>query len=247
MKNLIFTFLMLIPFSIPVFSQVTVTDYNVHVENNFGGNTPAIKTQGTGQNNSIAITGSAQEWRMHVYTDQSFRLQKFSGPTFYPVKIYNNTFTNALILAEHGVGIGTISPVAALHIEHTTDDALNVGPRTGAAWGYCNVTRPALNTRSISRFRDNTETIVIIEGQLDTYQMTVYGDALASGGSWVNSDKKLKSDIKKVEGALEKIKQLEPQYYSYNKSDQKYNFLNLPEEKQIGFIAQELKKCFPRQ
>ncbi len=40
-----------------------------------------------------------------------------------------------------------------------------------------------------------------------TYELVVYGSALASGGSWVTSDKRFKSNIKKIDNALGLVRQ----------------------------------------
>jgi len=245
MKKLTFAILLLLFFSGIAYSQVSVTDNNIIISNDAGGNTSAIKLQGTNQNNSIEFSGLGQVWKIFAQGDQSLSILKSSGTTFMPFRIFNTTFADAFVLAEHGVGIGTTSPQAVLHVDHGTGDAANLGLRTGSVMGYLNVQRPSGNTSSISRWKDNDTTVVIIDGHDSTYQMTVYGDALASGGSWQNSDRKLKSDIKNLDGAIEKIKLLKPRYYSFNRRDSKYSFLNLPEEKQIGFIAQDVEKVLP--
>ena len=78
-----------------------------------------------------------------------------------------------------------------------------------------------------------------------TFQMVLFGDAFASGGTWTNSDAKLKNNIAELEsGILDKVLQLKPSSYTY-KTDGEYSYLNLPETNQIGFIAQELKTVFP--
>jgi hypothetical protein len=226
------------------FSQVSVTDDYITIDNDAGAGFPAIKTSGSNIQNGIEFTNGGKRWRIYVVGDGTFRVNKIHGSTFFPFIIQDNTFSNALVLAENGVGIGTDTPAAALHVNHSTADALSVGSRSGAQWGYFNVEKPDGFNRNISRWRDPDNTVVIIDESDSAYQMTVFGSALASGGSWVNSDKKLKTDVKTINDPLTKIKELEPKCYVYSK-DPKYAFLNLPEEKQFGFMAQDIEKILP--
>lgn len=62
--------------------------------------------------------------------------------------------------------------------------------------------------------------------------------------SFIGSDSKLKSDVKKEESSLEKLSQLNPVTYNFI-NDYKTTNLNLPSTLQHGFIAQELEKVFP--
>jgi len=57
------------------------------------------------------------------------------------------------------------------------------------------------------------------------------------------SDRKLKRNISKYENALDAIRKLEVKNYEYN--TEKYSYMHLAEEKQIGFIAQELEEILP--
>lgn len=57
------------------------------------------------------------------------------------------------------------------------------------------------------------------------------------------SDKKFKSDIENFDNGLDIIKNLRPTTYKFKKDE--YAFMNLPKEKQYGFIAQELENILP--
>lgn len=93
-------------------------------------------------------------------------------------------------------------------------------------------------------FVTNTR-IARFETTSDLYQFTVYGDALASSGTWINSDRRLKKNIKNLDNPLEKIMQLQPKYYDFDYKNPEFDYLNLSEKTQIGLIAQELEKVFP--
>jgi hypothetical protein len=74
----------------------------------------------------------------------------------------------------------------------------------------------------------------------------VYADGWSGGlTSWYNiSDKRLKKNITTLNGSLEKIMSLRGVEYNFDKTN--YPDVDLDEnEKQIGFIAQEVEEVFP--
>jgi hypothetical protein len=64
-----------------------------------------------------------------------------------------------------------------------------------------------------------------------------------SSGSYQGSDRKLKSDIQPMNNAVQLIKALKPSIYLYKTSE--YGQMQLPEGKQYGLIADEVKQVFP--
>ena len=77
----------------------------------------------------------------------------------------------------------------------------------------------------------------------DTYRFTVYGNALASGGVWTNSDRKIKREIQDVSNATEIVEKLKARTY-FLKSNE-YPQFNFSGSRQYGFIAQELEEILP--
>ena len=74
------------------------------------------------------------------------------------------------------------------------------------------------------------------------------GDVIAlrnfvSNGSLVSSDERFKAEIKPVEGALGKIRQMNGRSYSFKQKD--FPSHNFPSGRTDGFIAQELQKVMP--
>lgn len=61
-------------------------------------------------------------------------------------------------------------------------------------------------------------------------------------GNYLPSDRNLKSDIKTIDKSMDIIKKLNPVSYNF-KTENKV--INLPEEKQYGFISQEVKEILP--
>ncbi|NRB62505.1 MAG: tail fiber domain-containing protein [Saprospiraceae bacterium] len=77
------------------------------------------------------------------------------------------------------------------------------------------------------------------------YALYVNGDAFKTGtGVWTTSDEQLKENIKPLAKAMTLINALEPSEYHF-KQDEKYTLLNLPTEKQYGFVAQDVEAVVP--
>ncbi len=74
------------------------------------------------------------------------------------------------------------------------------------------------------------------------YKLYVSGDAYATG-SWLSSDARFKTNIVTVDGALAKVMSMHGVIYDFKRDEFKER--NLPEGKQLGFIAQELEKVVP--
>ena len=72
---------------------------------------------------------------------------------------------------------------------------------------------------------------------------SVFGDAFASGGTWIPSDVNLKRNIKPVKNALNIVNQLNGVTYNYRTDE--YPDLNLREGIQYGFLAQDVQKVMP--
>ena len=68
-----------------------------------------------------------------------------------------------------------------------------------------------------------------------TYALEVSGSIRASQGVLANSDERLKDNIDTIDGGLELIEEIRGVSFNWNNQ----------EEKQLGFIAQELKEVLP--
>jgi hypothetical protein len=62
-------------------------------------------------------------------------------------------------------------------------------------------------------------------------------------GTYQSSDAKLKKNIKLLPSSIDKINLLKPSTYNYRVDE--FKEMNLPEENQIGLIAQDVEKVFP--
>ncbi len=70
-----------------------------------------------------------------------------------------------------------------------------------------------------------------------------FSGSVYTTGSYQSSDRKLKSDILPLTNAVQLIKALKPSTYTYKTSA--YEQMALPEGKQYGLVADEVKQVFP--
>ena len=106
---------------------------------------------------------------------------------------------------------------------------------------------PAGISRGLFFRYDNTNTncgsLVAQMRGTGTYRFIVYGSALASGGSWVNSDARFKQNIEPIRDAMDVITQLEGTTYTMDRDN--FPDRNFNAGTQYGFIAQDLQKVMP--
>jgi hypothetical protein len=89
------------------------------------------------------------------------------------------------------------------------------------------------------------------------YAYGIYGSALSSGtkyagyfsgnvyttGSYLPSDQRLKKNIEEYDKASDALSALKPMSYDFDTA--KYPYFNFPEGRQIGLMAEDLKRVFP--
>lgn len=165
--------------------------------------------------------------------------------TYQGLFIGNNTtmgVDDKLVVRNPAIGAGVLTYFQSADTGYTSDDGGSIlqWGGTGTQWTDIRNHEDA----NISLLVDNT--LLAETGNTgSTYAFTVYGSGLASGGTWMNSDRALKENIATLkEGTLDKIMKLNPVNYDYKKTDD-FEFLNLPNKNQIGFVAQELEEEFP--
>ena len=88
----------------------------------FTGNAPAVASGleihgAPGYDAAIGIDNGDTQWSITNWTDNSLSFIKVSGSTFTPFRIQNNSFTNAIVIGENGVGIGKDNPVGMLDVD----------------------------------------------------------------------------------------------------------------------------------
>ena len=177
-------------------------------------------------------------------------LPKFTGLT---------SLTNSLIYDNgSSVGINTNSPSGALEVDATTGTAI-YGNGTGI--GVSGSAGPGSTCYGVEGgVFGGTVLSIGVRGSAGSTAGTVYGVyGYAFGGSvnyagyfsgdvyttgtYLPSDRKLKKDIKPLNGAMAIINQLSPSAYKYKVDE--FKQMHLPEGTRYGLIADELQKILP--
>lgn len=141
-----------------------------------------------------------------------------------------------------------LAGVKGRSIEGTTD-GVNVGlkgraynseDRNYAVHGYC------LGQDAGDIGSDPTDYAIFGDlnrsGRNTTWAGYFNGDVEVTGNFINPSDRSLKTDIKAEKAAMDRLDELK--VYSYRFEDQEY--MNLPQGKQFGFVAQEVEEVLPR-
>jgi len=221
-----------------------------------------FETNNTERGRLVNITGfwgfgtASPNAKVHVNgtgTDNPFRVQVNGASKLYVdngggVSVGSSSIPPANGLFVSGnTTIGTSVPAANFRttINETANAALILGTLNGVG-SYLTVNKPSTSSSTeVVRIRDNGSTFATFNSIAATFQLTVTGDALASGGTWQNSDKRIKRDIKPITSAMDNLMKLKPSVYYFDRDQEKYKYLNLPKDLQFGLIAQEVKEVFP--
>lgn len=173
----------------------------------------------------MAITFRANKGQALTYSEMDTNL----GSYFYSSSI------NGTILTLHYTGSTAvpvnkqdhdIQLVSNINVSGTENRLVKFGP------GGSLVGQEGLITDSSGRVGIN------INESTDlplTYELEVSGSIRASQGVFANSDERLKDNIDTIDGALERVEEIRGVSYNWTNK----------EDKQLGFIAQELKEVLP--
>ncbi len=174
------------------------------------------------RNNSTASNLYLQYWGGNVEVCSSGGIANFYGPVNLP-------FSNLTV--GNRIGIGTTTPAYDLDVTSTDYSA-----------GYI-----------LSPYNGGTVLNIVASGTtsgtwgLYSYATTLGYAAYFSGnvyctGSYLPSDEQLKENIQPLQNALDKVMQLDVKTYNFKSGLDK---MNLPTEKQYGFLAQNIESLFP--
>jgi hypothetical protein len=174
------------------------------------------------RNNGVASKLYLQYWGGDLDVCTSGGSANFYGPVTLP---YSN------LTVANRIGIGTTTPAYDLDVTSTDYSA-----------GYIQ-----------SPYNGGTVLNIIAAGTtagtwgLYSYATTLGYAAYFSGnvyctGSYLPSDEQLKENIQPLQNALEKVMQLDVKTYNFKSGLDK---MNLPAEKQYGFLAQNIESLFP--
>jgi hypothetical protein len=196
--------------------------------------------------------------KFNVYAGASFRVGNASGAT--P--------TTAMYINSNGnVGIGGTSPTAQLavysSVASTTAPTLLLNHNSGygqisgldpfhslilrgipaGTTGYDVTTGDQMSFVEYGgdfRFYQKASAAPVLQGRLNLGTWTVTGDVVAYGSP---SDITLKTNIKPLEGALEKVMRLQGVSFTWKEDTDTNKMTGIKDD--IGFIAQEVQKLVP--
>lgn len=175
--------------------------------------------------------------------------------------VNSNSRSNAMVMLKSGnVGVGIDQPVARLHVQsRLVIERPSGGSGNTAAleWRSDGNYRGGLGwDASAGRFfffdgESGTNTMFINNGRIGiqrdptTNALEINGNASkSSAGDWLaNSDARLKKDIQPLQGALQKLIQLNGVTYQWN-DDKTGN--DRPNGTHMGFTAQNIQQVFPQ-
>lgn len=86
---------------------------------NAGGSSGGLEIRGASGTfgPSLGLDNGTQQWNIVSWSDNALRFVKSSGSTFTPFSIYNNSFANALVIGQNGVGVNEDNPSEMLDVD----------------------------------------------------------------------------------------------------------------------------------
>jgi hypothetical protein len=190
--------------------------------------TPKLAGYGLGYWTSVGNTGLQIGWNSIISSSGSTEFLNNSqsnttGGFIFSTTNSSNTNVSSQICIRPGpvIGIGTINPIANLHIASTNNGGyIYIGANATTGYSFNN---------------DATNSLVIYKGVWGAQSPQVS----LTGTSWVSgSDIRIKTNIVPVENVLDKIMLVNP--VTYNMLDDPSNNTT-----HYGFIAQDFIKLFP--
>ena len=184
--------------------------------------------------------GGASTNRMHIGSDTEGPIATF-------------------VRASKNVGIGTITPQKTLHIEGDINAALRITASGQPVFldAWVNGSSASIGTSSnhaLNFFTNNTTRMQIEENGnvgigtvFPSHKLQVIGTISATqmlcNGTSLCSDARFKKGILPINNSMEKLSKLQGVNYFWD--IEKFNEKGFSEEKQIGFVAQEIQNIFP--
>ena len=211
--------------------------------------TSAIRCTDTDGPVSIQITADGTQGWLYTVGNHPLKFATSAGAT-----------TAMTIATNDNVGIGTPTPAVLLEVSDATpairctdtDGPVSIQMTADAAqgWLYTVGSHPmkfATSAGATTAMTIGTSDNVGIPTINASHKLQVTGSAgLSTGTAWTNtSDERIKTNIKTIENALDKIKLLRPVSFNYSK-DYLDQHSELSDSKTYNsFIAQEYEEVFP--
>ncbi|HEY8933850.1 MAG TPA: tail fiber domain-containing protein [Cyclobacteriaceae bacterium] len=165
------------------------------------------------------------------------------------------TTSNSLVLGSSSikVGIGTSSPITALHVApNSTTYAIRIDQGTSGD-GFLSYVNTTSSTRTIFSAQSNVSGLTVLGNGWTgigrtptTNNLEVEGTAskTAAGGFIANSDRRIKTDIQEIDNSFDLMKRLHPVKFKYT-DEWKKKHPSLKDQYYYNFIAQEFQQVFP--
>jgi len=191
---------------------------------------------------STALKGSYFTNTMGTNSSAVMKLESLSSAPDY---FFTGLEIDQLVLEGRGVGINSQSGYIGGQFSSIDNNGANQNygiisntNSNGDAWGvFSNSGSGAsLGGTHIGVYGSAT-------GGITNWAFWGQGNAFLSGGTWQTSDEILKQNITGLTNAGDMLKKLSAKTYRFKTKE--YDFLNLPEEKQIGFLASDMEQVFP--
>lgn len=173
------------------------------------------------------------------YTNEALLWYNYSLNRLYFAKDYSNPLTTTAMSIDTDLGSVTstnsgFANLGQLSSGHMSIDDCTLQAKSGPI---------AEQTIRINPYGGG----VVINGHGDKTaaddELKLYGDLCLTGMVKNPSDLRLKHNIQNLNNAIDQIKALRPVAYFY--SSEEHPEMNLPDEKRMGFIAQEVESIFP--
>ena len=165
------------------------------------------------------------------------------------------TASNSLVLGSTNikVGIGTSSPITALHVTPNSNTfAIRIDQGTNGD-GFLSYVNTTSATRTIFSAQSNTSGLVVLGNGWTGIGRTPAANNLevegtasktAAGGFIANSDRRIKTDIQEIDNSFDLMKRLHPVKFKYT-DEWKKKHPSLKDQYYYNFIAQEFQQVFP--
>ncbi|MEL6699223.1 MAG: tail fiber domain-containing protein [Bacteroidota bacterium] len=164
---------------------------------------------------------------------------------------FTNTFKDVMIIRQNGITISglervsnTFEPSSSLSVRETfRSTARRTTPVSGI---FAN--QPVAGLRgTTSNF---TSSGADYGGYFNTFSNApirvagyFLGDIVVTGSTLSSSDRRLKKSIKEAKGSLERVMNINT--YTYEYRTEEFDYMDLPDGKQYGVIAQEIEAMMP--